>query len=70
MSLPAIRTPERKGRSGLVCRPLRDDYEFLGVPEGRLRSSYNTAGEIVRRADAHGFQNILLPSGWIVGQDA
>ncbi len=42
-----------------------DDYEFLGVPDGRLRISYQHCGEIVRRADNHGFQNILLPSGWI-----
>jgi len=27
-------------------------------------------GDIVRKADTHGFQNILLPSGWIAGQDA
>jgi alkanesulfonate monooxygenase len=47
-----------------------DDYEFLGVPDGALRSSYEHCGEIVRRADALGFQNILLPSGWIAGQDA
>lgn len=37
-------------------------------PDGALRSSY--AGAIVRKADGHGYQNILLPSGWIVGQDA
>lgn len=47
-----------------------DDYEFLGVPDGELRSSYAHCSEIVRRADANGFQNILLPSGWIAGQDA
>ena len=47
-----------------------DDYEFLGVPDGRLRSSYEHCGEIVRRTDRHGYQNILLPSGWIAGQDA
>lgn len=46
-----------------------DDYEFLGVPEERLRSSFGHCGEIVRRADALGYQNILLPSAWIPGQD-
>jgi alkanesulfonate monooxygenase len=40
------------------------------VPDGALRSSYEHCGDIVRKADAHGFQNILLPSGWIAGQDA
>lgn len=47
-----------------------DDYEFLGVPDARLRSSHEHCGEIVRRADALGYQNILLPSGWVPGQDA
>jgi alkanesulfonate monooxygenase len=40
------------------------------VPDGSLRSSYEHCGDIVRRADALGYQNILLPSGWIAGQDA
>lgn len=47
-----------------------DDYEFLGVPEGSLRSSYGHCRDIVRTADRLGYQNILLPSGWIPGQDA
>jgi alkanesulfonate monooxygenase len=47
-----------------------DDYEFLGVHDDRLRSSYQHCGDLVRRADANGYQNILLPSSWIAGQDA
>jgi alkanesulfonate monooxygenase len=47
-----------------------DDYEFLGIPDGSLRSSYEHCGAIVKEADALGYQNILLPSGWIAGQDA
>lgn len=47
-----------------------DDYEFLGVPDGALRSSYAHCGDIVRLSDRLGYQNILLPSGWIPGQDA
>jgi alkanesulfonate monooxygenase len=47
-----------------------DDYEFLGVHDDRLRSNYEHCGDIVRRADVNGYQNILLPSGWIAGQDA
>jgi len=47
-----------------------DDYEFLGIHDDRLRSSYEHCGEIVKRADARGYQNVLLPSGWIAGQDA
>jgi alkanesulfonate monooxygenase len=47
-----------------------DDYEFLGVPDPLLRSSFEHCGDIVRRADANGFDNILLPSGYELGIDA
>ena len=65
-----IRTSNRQCEVAWFAALCADDYEFLGVPDGALRSSYAHCGEIVRRADAHGFQNILLPSGWIPGQDA
>ena len=70
MKSPAIRTPERQVEVAWFSALCGDDYEFLGVPDGSLRSNYEHCSEIVRRADAHGFQNILLPSGWIAGQDA
>ena len=70
MSLPDIRTVDRQCEVAWFSALCADDYEFLGVPDGRLRSSYEHCGEIVRKADANGFQNILLPSGWIPGQDA
>ncbi len=65
-----IRSPERKVEVSWFSALCGDDYEFLGVPDGALRSSYEHCGDIVRKADELGFQNILLPSGWIVGQDA
>ena len=46
-----------------------DDYRFLGVPEGDLRSSWEHCGEILRRAEQNGFRNILCPSSYQVGQD-
>lgn len=46
-----------------------DDYEFLGVPEGRLRSSFAHCSSIVQEAEAQGFRNILCPSSYQVGQD-
>jgi len=70
MTHPAIRTPSRQCEVAWFSALCGDDYEFLGVPDDRLRSSFERCGEIVRNADSHGFQNILLPSGWIVGQDA
>jgi alkanesulfonate monooxygenase len=73
ISLPdgiSIRTECRCAEVSWFSALCADDYEFLGVPDGRLRSSYEHCSEIVKRADEHGFQNILLPSGWIAGQDA
>jgi alkanesulfonate monooxygenase len=46
-----------------------DDYRFLGVPEGDLRSSWAHCSGIVKRAEANGFRNILCPSSYQVGQD-
>ncbi|MBU6302069.1 MAG: LLM class flavin-dependent oxidoreductase [Verrucomicrobia bacterium] len=70
LSAPPIRSPEPKVEVAWFSALCGDDYEFLGVPDGALRSSYEHCAAIVRQADAHGFQNILLPSGWIAGQDA
>lgn len=46
-----------------------DDYRYLGVPEGDLRSSWENTSAIVQRADSLGFRNILCPSSYQVGQD-
>jgi alkanesulfonate monooxygenase len=40
-----------------------DDYEYLGVADPALRSSWAHCRDIVTRADANGFDNVLLPSG-------
>ncbi|MBL8773625.1 MAG: LLM class flavin-dependent oxidoreductase [Phenylobacterium sp.] len=46
-----------------------DDYEFLGVPDPMLRSSWEHCRDIVLQAEAGGFDNILLPSGYELGID-
>lgn len=46
-----------------------DDYRYLGVPDGNLRSSWKHCSEIVKRSEANGFRNILCPSSYQVGQD-
>ncbi|MBW9089610.1 LLM class flavin-dependent oxidoreductase [Rhizobium wenxiniae] len=46
-----------------------DDYAFLGVPDGTLRSSFEHCFEIVKKAEVLGFRNILCPSSYQVGQD-
>lgn len=51
---------------GALCD---DDYEFLGVPEDRLKSSWAHCSNIVTNADRLGFDNVLLPSGYDLGMD-
>ncbi|NCV66527.1 MAG: LLM class flavin-dependent oxidoreductase [Rhodobacteraceae bacterium] len=46
-----------------------DDYQFLGQPDGSLRSSWDHCSTIVKTAEEHGFRNILCPSSYQVGQD-
>jgi alkanesulfonate monooxygenase len=47
-----------------------DDYEFLGVPDPALRSSWDHCRDITLTADRAGFDNILLPSGYELGIDS
>ncbi|MEM9475658.1 MAG: LLM class flavin-dependent oxidoreductase [Pseudomonadota bacterium] len=46
-----------------------DDYEYLGVPNGALRSSWEHCRDILLEAEKQGFRNILCPSSYQVGQD-
>ncbi len=46
-----------------------DDYQFLGVPDGSLRSSWAHCSDLVKTAEDQGFRNILCPSSYQVGQD-
>lgn len=46
-----------------------DDYQFLGVPDGSLRSSFAHCRDILLEAETQGFRNILCPSSYQVGQD-
>ena len=69
MSEIRVRTPELKAEVAWFSALCSDDYEYLGVPDGSLRSSFAHCGEIVRTADRLGFDNILLPSSFQVGQD-
>ena len=47
-----------------------DDYEFLGVPDPTLASSWDHCADIVTAAERNGFDNVLLPSGYTLGIDA
>tara|TARA_B110000208_G_scaffold29611_1_gene38904 strand:+ start:176 stop:1363 length:1188 start_codon:yes stop_codon:yes gene_type:complete len=46
-----------------------DDYQYLGLPDGALRSSWEHCSQIVQKSEANGFRNILCPSSYQVGQD-
>ena len=60
-------TPVEISWFGALCD---DDYEFLGVPNPELQSSWNHCCDIVQTADRNGFDNILLPSGYQLGIDS
>ncbi|MFT7473312.1 MAG: alkanesulfonate monooxygenase [Verrucomicrobiales bacterium] len=52
---------------GALCD---DDYEFLGVPDERLQTSWPHCSNIVQTADRLGYDNVLLPSGYQLGMDS
>src|SRR5579875_3773733 len=47
-----------------------DDYEFLGVGDPALQSSWAHCRDIALSAEAGGYDNLLLPSGYAMGIDS
>jgi alkanesulfonate monooxygenase len=47
-----------------------DDYEFLGVSDPALQSSWAHCRDIALGAEAGGYDNLLLPSGYAMGIDS
>jgi alkanesulfonate monooxygenase len=64
--VPAASAPEIAWFAALCD----DDYEFLGVADPALASSFEHCGDIVRTADRLGYDNVLLPSGYALGIDS
>lgn len=65
-----IRSPHLDGAEVAWFAPLcSDDYEFLGVPDDRLKSTFAHTSNILLTADKLGYRNILCPSSYQVGQD-
>lgn len=65
-----IRSPHLTGAEVSWFAPIcSDDYEFLGVPDDSLKSSFAHTSNILLTADKLGFRNILCPSSFQVGQD-
>ncbi len=51
--------------------PLCDeDYEFLGVPDPALKSTWEHVKNVALRAEEAGFDNLLLPSNYTTGIDS
>ncbi|MEE8600947.1 LLM class flavin-dependent oxidoreductase [Euzebya tangerina] len=63
---PGTRRPVEMSWFAALCD---DDYEFLGVPDPQLQSSYEHCRNIVLTADRYGYDNVLLPSGYALGID-
>ncbi len=65
-----VRSPHLTGAEVAWFAPLcSDDYQYLGVPNSSLKSSFAHTSEILLTADKLGFRNILCPSSYQVGQD-
>jgi alkanesulfonate monooxygenase len=65
-----IRSPHLMGAEVAWFAPLcSDDYEYLGVPDNRFKSTFVHTSNILLTADRLGYRNILCPSSYQVGQD-
>ena len=70
MTIVPIKSPDLTSCEVSWCSALcSDDFRYLGIPDGALRSSWAHCSEIVVQAEKHGFRNILCPSSYQVGQD-
>jgi len=66
---PVIRSESPLVEVAWFCDLCNGDFEYLSVPTGSLRSSFEHCSDIIRLADELGYQNILLPSSYQTGQD-
>lgn len=64
-AMPAVSPVEVSWFSALCD----DDYEFMGVPDPALVSSWEHCRGIALAAEELGFDNLLLPSGYQLGID-
>jgi alkanesulfonate monooxygenase len=65
-----VMSEPRSAEVAWFCPLCDDDYEFLGVPNPALRSSFAHCRDILLRAERNGFDNILCPSGYSLGIDS
>ncbi len=70
MTVVSVKSEDISGTEISWFAPLcSDDFRFLGIPDGSLRSNWNNTSEILQMAEKLGFRNILCPSSYQVGQD-
>ena len=65
----SIRTPQRIAEVAWFDDLCGGDTAFLGELDPSRRSNYEHCSSIAEEADRHGFQNILLPTSYMVGQE-
>lgn len=65
----SIRSKDRKVEVAWFDDLCGGDTQFLGNLDPERRSNYEHCLDIVKTADEQGFQNILLPTSYIVGQE-
>lgn len=64
-----VRTPARACEVAWFGDLCGGDTEFLGVPDPQRRSDFAHCSDIIRQADTLGFDNILLPTSYMDGQE-
>lgn len=64
-----IRTEERVCEVAWFDDLCGGDTEFLGNIDPARRSNYEHCSDIIQEADKQGYNNILLPTSYIVGQE-
>jgi alkanesulfonate monooxygenase len=65
----SIRTEERVVEISWFDDLCGGDTAFLGTIDPNRRSNYAHCSDIMKAADSLGFQNILLPTSYVVGQE-
>lgn len=65
----SIRTEERVIEVGWFDDLCNGDTAFLGTVDMERRSTYEHCADIMKTADQQGFNNILLPTSYVAGQE-
>ena len=65
-----VRTKPRAAEVSWFCDLCGGDTAYLGTIDGERRSNFENCSNILFEAERLGYQNILLPTSYIVGQDA